>query len=606
MDAVNYPGLERSDTVMNYLSAAANHAGGYETDQLLQYYDERSLTGSAFEDVDAFQVHGAMLDENSRHWPVRTYVELLNDSWKAQDSAAVIVQLASEGGTAATNEAGRLIDTPFSAALRQASLPARSLTKYLGLYTSITAVGSGLNSVMLGQEFPSLERSIVPIQIPELQLATRGLLNKRRLPKAREVKKMEATLPEDLPTTCARVERLGTEIAAQLDRIHVTSALVRLAALQNTSFGRRHGIGMFVANRMSEVLDISHKNEGSYDLDGQVSRAILHRVTAKLTDIIKTADRTTGKRNIDTGSMQSELATIQSWQEFRDARSAETAKEGQHRIAEGLGVELVRNTIYLAPEAAVVDVKTMASISVDSDYLVSDSVDVKSKEQQVNEIGLTDDPITVDSETNEVIHEPTAEIIEQQDSYDEPQLTEQTDQMDEPLELDGDDTATRSTLEESLIPPEISEVARQLGWEVLPSDCDISDIERIIAGDPRLSEPGTIVEWERIEDLLLLCMEEKGTLYRSRPGSLGSDPPYFVGEFDFNGIKIAVAENPVYGNGTYIVREDMTPGTWQEVFALTRKDARYCGATRLYHTDRRNHVDRIIDRVTALLSKPAV
>lgn len=157
-------------------------------------------------------------------------------------------------------------------------------------------------------------------------------------------------------------------------------------------------------------------------------------------------------------------------------------------------------------------------------------------------------------------------------------------------------------------------LAEQLSWVVLPSDHisadDLVDIaEEVVKKRAERTKTRPEVEKERMEALLRLRDEFGGTLYRSDERTLGdSDNLYFVLRFQHPGDDnhYAVAENPVYGNATYVLREDTLPLQPGEsvlsALRLERKEISYFGAKRIIHTVKSAdvHTDKVQDSLVKL------
>ncbi|MEX1052568.1 MAG: hypothetical protein WEC80_01850 [Patescibacteria group bacterium] len=143
----------------------------------------------------------------------------------------------------------------------------------------------------------------------------------------------------------------------------------------------------------------------------------------------------------------------------------------------------------------------------------------------------------------------------------------------------------------------------QLDWEVLPQS-DEESIKEIILRD--ITEAGirnSDINWQRIETLIGLRNEFGGEIFRSKTKAFGSKMPYFVLVFGPNEGKIAIAETPTRDNATYIVREDISAGTWQEVLALCKAEAREVGAYRVIHEqDDTNHDQKLALAISDLLA----
>lgn len=196
-------------------------------------------------------------------------------------------------------------------------------------------------------------------------------------------------------------------------------------------------------------------------------------------------------------------------------------------------------------------------------------------------------------------------------------LTEEIEDREEDIEEEP--AAIESTpIESPLV--QANRLAEQLNWVVLPNERitpdDLVNIaEKTIrerSGDDK--KPAT-VERYRMEALLQLREEYGGVLYRSDERTLGdSDNLYFVLRFQHPGDDnyYAVAENPVYGNATYVLREDalpLQPGeTVLTAVRLSRRDVQYFGAQRIIHgtPNLEAHQEKINNKIVRLSEREAV
>lgn len=148
------------------------------------------------------------------------------------------------------------------------------------------------------------------------------------------------------------------------------------------------------------------------------------------------------------------------------------------------------------------------------------------------------------------------------------------------------------------IPLQETNEAMQLDWEIFPADMALETIifKTKQSFGEKISEQ---IDWRRIHDLIRLKNATSGVMYRSKPQALGSEIPYFVVVSNFNGNEFAIAENPKYGNATYVLRTQLADygASWQQVFEQSRAFARLLGAERVVHRDSNNHLMRIIDKV---------
>ncbi len=113
-------------------------------------------------------------------------------------------------------------------------------------------------------------------------------------------------------------------------------------------------------------------------------------------------------------------------------------------------------------------------------------------------------------------------------------------------------------------------------------------------------------DWSRLKTLLQtprLFNADDAEYFRTARGGFREIPPYFIVAFTAYGKPICVAETPVTGNATYIFRDDINPGTWQEMIEeLTKSEARRMGATRAFHRGSADQVrNNIINKINDLI-----
>lgn len=198
----------------------------------------------------------------------------------------------------------------------------------------------------------------------------------------------------------------------------------------------------------------------------------------------------------------------------------------------------------------------------------------------------------LDMSEREAVHTEELEVEESTSNIEpevEPELEAET-----PIDLDTDIDA--------LIPLHETDLAEQLDWEVFPAEVTLREIQKLTEGKFREADAVNI-EWSRIADLLQISQAYGGTMYRAKPRSLGTAEPYFVVEAEIHGKTFAIAENPQYGNATYVLRTDRAFDgvSWKEVFEQSREFARLLGAERIVHSDKRTHLDRIMSNVQSQL-----
>lgn len=167
-----------------------------------------------------------------------------------------------------------------------------------------------------------------------------------------------------------------------------------------------------------------------------------------------------------------------------------------------------------------------------------------------------------------------------------------------------EDIASQTEPELDFIPEaKLTEVARQLDWVVFPNG-SLDEIRQSI-GEHYPHKYVSTIDWRRITDLVTISEAFDGTMYRSKDRTLGNTMPYFVVECEIEGKRFAIAENPQYGNATYIVREDIAAGDWQEILELKRQEASILGAHQVIHpkSDAADqHLTRIYNKLQDLLT----
>lgn len=192
-------------------------------------------------------------------------------------------------------------------------------------------------------------------------------------------------------------------------------------------------------------------------------------------------------------------------------------------------------------------------------------------------------------------------------------------------------TSTGSRSIEEALPH--SELINQLDWTVLPQEereLEWVAIEIVEAAKKRVAKGAKIeIDLERLtilKNVRQVWNERhgnsshhfyaRGTLKdRGLISVEGDDHPdeYIVlvlQKKDEQGkviLEHAIAESPITRvNALYLLRSDVAPGSWEEIFSLSKKEARGFGARGLHHTkgDGRSVVEVLTDRVNLLLNCP--
>lgn len=210
----------------------------------------------------------------------------------------------------------------------------------------------------------------------------------------------------------------------------------------------------------------------------------------------------------------------------------------------------------------------------------------------------------------EGIKEETLEVIP------EPAVIEWTEaELIELAEMDRTERELASMNHAELV--KANELAEQLDWVVLP-DQIITPDELVEIAERTLHSRGkqnSFVDRERMVNLLRFKDMYGGTLYRSAERMLGdSNNLYFVLKFTHtgDGNNYAIAENIVYGNATYVLREDILPlmdgETLLTAVKLSRGAIKDLGAKRLPHVKNasKTHPERITESIVDLSNAPSL
>lgn len=116
---------------------------------------------------------------------------------------------------------------------------------------------------------------------------------------------------------------------------------------------------------------------------------------------------------------------------------------------------------------------------------------------------------------------------------------------------------------------------------------------------------GKTVDWSKLELLRDIPGRFFGTdirYFRTKRGGFTDVPPYFIVSFMAYGKPICVAESPIHGNATYIFRDDINVGTWQEMIKeFTKQEARDGGAMRVFHRKESDHKTKVMDVINNLV-----
>jgi hypothetical protein len=115
-------------------------------------------------------------------------------------------------------------------------------------------------------------------------------------------------------------------------------------------------------------------------------------------------------------------------------------------------------------------------------------------------------------------------------------------------------------------------------------------IKRYYPGSVERSSGERPLDWDMIENLLFLRDTYGGKVGLTKPGNLGTtqeDVPYFLAILPIGGEEIAVAEHPVYGNATYLIKDSGKQKEYKilDIIAESRAFARVLGARQMIHPD---------------------
>ena len=129
---------------------------------------------------------------------------------------------------------------------------------------------------------------------------------------------------------------------------------------------------------------------------------------------------------------------------------------------------------------------------------------------------------------------------------------------------------------------------------IFPSEASVVDMENFIKryypGSVERSSGERPLDWDMIENLLFLRDTYGGKVGLTKPGNLGTtqeDVPYFLAILPIGGEEIAVAEHPVYGNATYLIKDSGKQKEYKilDIIAESRAFARVLGARQMIHPD---------------------
>ena len=552
---------------------------------LQDYFNEHSLTGGAFDHITPMAVQAELLDKRCSTWPVQTYVDLLHGSRKAQLAARDVIDLASQDKVTPLRRNGNS-DTSFAAAAREVIVTPLGMAKYQSLYVATVATGVGLAQVATGNKFTTKQAaSIAPARVPGTALRKRGVLRLPRSMTNRELRTFEEVYDLSLLDTCIDAEGLAHEVACQIDRVLVSSSLVEFARLQETGLGRRMRLGMFASNTSRALSELTEQVQTDGLTGASAYHDLLDVVCRRYQKTIAAAKTGSRADANEVMLLKNSLAKLERWQTIRSDGQNELDEARDLLRSRGLG------SMTLSRSAEVITIHNDVLDKADPEVAPDVVVGEMGKQEDVTHLVATDS-VEVDDGQQDVV---VPEAIEE--STTEPV----SEHMPVEAAVRPDDIWY-----DNHTPPEIEAEVIQLGWEVLPSGFNMDDMRQLIAEDPILNEPSVVIDWRRVEDLLNLKDLRDGKLYRSKPGDLGSHFVYFVAEFDTPVAKVAVADNPVFGNATYILAEHLIPGTWQELLKLPRQAIRELGGIKKVHVDQSTHLAKVVKTTNQLLQLPSI
>lgn len=171
-------------------------------------------------------------------------------------------------------------------------------------------------------------------------------------------------------------------------------------------------------------------------------------------------------------------------------------------------------------------------------------------------------------------------------------------------ELQTDVSKIQEALGAAALPSELRSVAEQLDEIILPPKPTQRDLQEALdsldAQDAH-EEKAVRIEWQRLKDLVEISEQFDGTVYRTKKGTLGNAPPYYVAVFEFEGVTYAVAESPVTKSATFVVSERISQAPWLDILRFPRGEVESLGARRIIHTTAAphgpDHVKKIINAV---------
>lgn len=154
---------------------------------------------------------------------------------------------------------------------------------------------------------------------------------------------------------------------------------------------------------------------------------------------------------------------------------------------------------------------------------------------------------------------------------------------------------------------DFSDIVEQLDEVILPEGSTLESLNQQLE---KLDIDNSVkkVEWQKLEDLIMINSEFNGKIYRSKIKSHGQSDEYatvyYVSVIEVYGRRFAIAETPESRNATYIVDEFKSPGTWIEMLQLDKRQLREVGGKQMIHTSiapyGKGHQEKVIDHILEL------
>lgn len=192
---------------------------------------------------------------------------------------------------------------------------------------------------------------------------------------------------------------------------------------------------------------------------------------------------------------------------------------------------------------------------------------------------------------------------------EEPETPEAEDPVDHEDTVDAE-TESEADVDDVVDMGEILiNQADKLDFEIFPAGAGVEDIMIDVMTSVSDEDIGR-VDWERLKLIVELrdyLQANDGTrvdMFRGKPQNFGTKVPYYALRIQHDGKVVVVADNPQYGNATYVFEEDQELGSWKDILSLPKRVARDLGARALHHigdlkaeNDYQKHMRKIVDEI---------